>query len=260
MATTKPLNIVRGKTLQQVIRWETAPIVRKPISAVSLASGAPRIAATAHGLTNGWRAHCIGIKGAKELNAADPAKVKDSDYYECTVIDANTVEFNTVNAADFSAYTSGGFLVYNTPHDLTSYTADVVIKDKVGKRATLTCLTGGVSGAVRPETAGSDGTVTWGPLTLSTISPTKLWVENTAFAPGDTVDPRVLLSSTVASPPITATVDNATKTIQIVISAATTAATTAWKKGVWEVEMRGPSSVESLIAPSAVTVSDEVAT
>ena len=207
MATTKSLAIVRGKTLQQVIRWETTPVVRKAITAISTVTGAPRLTVTGHGLTNGWRAACIGIKGMKELNAQDPAKLRDSDYNEVTVIDANTIEFNDVNAADFTAYTSGGFIVYNTAQDLTGYTAEVVIKDKVG------------------------GTI--------------------------------LLSSRAADTPlnlITATVDNDAKTIAISISAATTAALT-WKKGVWEVEMHSPTNVvTSLIAPSPVTVGDEVAT
>jgi hypothetical protein len=207
MATTKTLTIVRGKTLQQVIRWETTPVVRKAITAISTTSGAPRLTVPLHGLTNGWRAACIGIKGTKELNAADPAKLRDSDYYEVTVIDANTIEFNDVNAADFAAYTSGGFIVFNSPCDLAGYTAEVVIKDKVG------------------------GTV--------------------------------LLSSRLSDAPlnlITATVDNAAKTVAIEISATDTTAL-AWKKGVWEVEMHsGSGVVSSMIAPSAVTVADEVAT
>lgn len=125
-------NIKRGKTFQRVIRWETTPIVRKPITAIDLTSGAPRLTVSGHGLTNGWRAYCYGIKGTAELNATDPEKVRSADYKEVTVIDSNTVEFNGVNAADFKAYVSGGFLAWNTPHNLTGYTAEAVIKDKVG--------------------------------------------------------------------------------------------------------------------------------
>ena len=37
-----------------------------------------------------------------------------------------------MNSADYKAYVSGGFLQYLTPVDLTSYTARMQIKDKVG--------------------------------------------------------------------------------------------------------------------------------
>lgn len=124
--------IKRGKTFQRLIRWETAPIVRKPITAVSLVTGAPRLTVAGHGLPNGWRAYCYGIKGTVELNAADPERIRSSDYYEVTVIDADTVEFNGVNAADFKPYVSGGFLAWNTPHDLAGYICRAKVKTKIG--------------------------------------------------------------------------------------------------------------------------------
>ena len=95
-----------------------------------------------HGLPNGWRAYCYGIKGTTDLNAGDAERIKDSDYYEVTVIDSNTVEFNGVNAADFKAYVSGGFLAWNTPHDLSGYVCRAKIKTKAGGTLLLSTESG----------------------------------------------------------------------------------------------------------------------
>ena len=213
MATTDTLTIVRGKTLKKLIRWENGDvIVRKAITAISLASGAPRLTVVGHDIPNGWRAAVVRVGGMKQINAPSEPPAK-SDYREVTVIDADTVEFNGVNPVDesgreWSAYTSGGFLVYFAPVDLTNKRCDVVIKDKVG------------------------GTI--------------------------------LLSSRSADAPLnllTATVDNATKTILVRMEASDAAAVT-WNKAVWEAEMHDivTGDVDSLVAPSPVVVSDEVAT
>lgn len=204
MPSTQQLTIVRGKTLNKVIRWEADPIVRKPITAISLATGAPVLTVSGHGCTNGWRAYVYDVLGMKQINTENnPPRMSEdesrSDWHESTVIDASTIEFNRVNPIDdngklWPAYVSGGFFCYYTARDLTSYTADVVVRDKEG------------------------GTV--------------------------------LLSSRLSDAPLnllTATVDNATKTVRIGMSETDTAAI-LWKKGVWEVEMHGPSSVESLVA------------
>lgn len=211
MATKQTLNIVRGKTVQLVIRWETTPVVSVPITAISLAYGAPRITATGHGLTNGWRVAVVRVGGMKQINAEN-SPPRESDYHEATVVDANTIELNGVvpvdeNGRDWSAYTSGGFLQYNTPKNLSDKTIRVKVKDKVG------------------------GTV--------------------------------LLSTEAGDAPlnaITATANHATKTISLEIPASATEVLT-WSKAVWEVEAESAGGVvESVIAVSPVTVSDEVVT
>lgn len=132
MADTKDLAITQGKTFSLVLRWESEPIVRKAISAITAPNGAARIVVPAHGIPDGWRCAVTNVKGMTEINAADPNKIKDSEYTPVTVIDANTVELNEVNAASFKAYVSGGFLQYNTPVSLAGATARMSIKDKIG--------------------------------------------------------------------------------------------------------------------------------
>lgn len=135
------LSIKQGKTYTLVIRAEIEPIVRKPITAISLDYGAPRLSVAAHGLTNGWRAAVTRVKGMTQINAPD-IKPKPADYRPVTVIDAGTIEFNDVTPVDDSgnewpAYTSGGFLEWLTPIDLTGKTARMKIRAKADKSSTL---------------------------------------------------------------------------------------------------------------------------
>lgn len=136
MADTKDLVIQQGKTFSLVIRWESEPIVRKPITGISFASGAPALTVVGHGLTNGWRAAVALVKGPTHLNAASNPP-RSADYHPVTVIDADHVEFNDLtpvddNGREWPAWVSGGFLIWNTPVDLTGYTARMKIKDKIG--------------------------------------------------------------------------------------------------------------------------------
>lgn len=128
----KEIKIKRGERLTILVNWETEPIVRKAITAVSLVSGAPRLTVPGHGVVNGWRAKPYGVEGMKPLN--------DVGFQPATVIDANTVELNAVTPVDDSgrlwpAYTSGGFIMYHTPKDLTAYDPVIDIKDKIGGTA-----------------------------------------------------------------------------------------------------------------------------
>lgn len=130
MADTKDFEILQGKTWSQVVRWEAEPIVYKAITAISQAAPVA-ITCAGHGIPDGWRAAVVSVRGMIEINAqSTPPKAKD--YHPVTVVDVNTVELNDVNAADFKAYVSGGYLQYNTPVSLTGYTARMTIKDKVG--------------------------------------------------------------------------------------------------------------------------------
>lgn len=130
------LTILQGKTFSQVFMWEQKPIVRKPISAISLSSGAPVLSVASHGALAGQRVVVFGAKGMVNINCPN-IKPGKSDYVEATVVDANTVELNSINPYDdngrvWPAYTTGGFLQYNTLADLTGFTARMSIKDRIG--------------------------------------------------------------------------------------------------------------------------------
>lgn len=136
------ITIKQGKKFPLVIRAESLPFIRKPISAVSFTSGAPRITTTgSHGVKNGWRGYVTRVKGPTKLNAQNnPAE--PSDFQPMTVIDSTTVEFNEVTPVDdqgneWPAYVSGGFLEFFTPIDLNGKTARMKIRSKADKTSTL---------------------------------------------------------------------------------------------------------------------------
>ena len=124
------LSIKRGERFSRSLRIETLPYVYVPITAVTQ-SAPVRITAPGHGLLDGQRAAIVSVRGMSELNARSmPPKIEE--YRQATVIDADTIEINTINASGFNPYKGDGYLSYNTPVDMTAMTARMSIKDKVG--------------------------------------------------------------------------------------------------------------------------------
>ena len=135
----KDLTILQGKTFSLPIRWEVEPYVYKPITGISQA--APAIVdCTGHGVPDGWRVAVVSVKGMTQINAASNPP-KDNEYVVATVVDADTLELNTVNSSGYKPYTSGGYVQYRTPKDLTDYSARMSIKDKVGGTELLSLTT-----------------------------------------------------------------------------------------------------------------------
>mgnify|MGYP002784759276 CR=1 FL=1 len=128
------LTIQQGRTFRLPVRWESDEFAYAAISAIP--QQAPcRITAANHGIPDKWRAAVVSVKGMVEINAELDEATKlplDKAYRRVKRISTDQVEFNDLNAADFSAYVSGGYLQYRVPHPLTGYTARMSIKDKVG--------------------------------------------------------------------------------------------------------------------------------
>jgi hypothetical protein len=126
----KDIVITQGSDYLQEVRWETSPIVYKPIAGITNAAPVS-IHCIGHGVPDGWNVAIVSVKGMEDINATSaPPKLKD--YHEATLTDVDNITLNSVNAADFGAYTSGGYVQYNTPTDLAGYTARMTIKDRVG--------------------------------------------------------------------------------------------------------------------------------
>lgn len=128
----KEIHIERGKTYSIDVYWGADPVIRKAITAVSLATGAPRLTVPNHGMPDGWQGEIYGVSGMKQIN--------DVGVQECLVIDANTIELNKVNPVDdngkiWPAYTEGGFVSFKTPRDLSNYVPVIDFKDKIGGTA-----------------------------------------------------------------------------------------------------------------------------
>jgi hypothetical protein len=140
MATKHDIVIQQGKTFNQVVRWESTPIIYKPITGITQAAPV-QITATAHGVPAGWRVAVVSVKGMLGINAKNTPP-RPSDYHPATVAGANAITLNDVNSADYSPYSSGGYLQYNTPVDMTGFTARMTIKDVVGGTAQETLTSG----------------------------------------------------------------------------------------------------------------------
>ena len=122
MSATKDLAIRKGATFAQTLRWEAPPIVWKPITAISLTAPV-RLTVPAHGCPPNWRVNVSSNKSMREMDGVKGL---------ATVIDADTIEINTINASGFKPYKGVGYLWFNTPVDMTAMTARMSIKDKVG--------------------------------------------------------------------------------------------------------------------------------
>ena len=122
MSATKDLAIRKGATFAQMLRWEAPPIVWKPITAISLTAPV-RLTVPAHDCPPNWRVNVSCNKSMREMDGVKGL---------ATVIDADTIEINTINASGFKPYKGDGYLSFNTPVDMTAMTARMSIKDKVG--------------------------------------------------------------------------------------------------------------------------------
>ena len=124
------LVIVKGKTTNRVLRWESLPLVYRPITAITQAAPVV-ITAPTHGAPDGWRVAVVSVQGMRQINAPVPAKGAvplASGFHKATVLTASTIALNAVNSLEFSPYTSGGALVYYTPVSLAGATARLQIR------------------------------------------------------------------------------------------------------------------------------------
>jgi len=163
---TENLIVEQGATFEKVIRWETTPIIYKPITAMTQAAPIA-ITVPNHGAPNGWRAAVVDAKGMVELNAADIASIDDAMHL-VTVLDTNTIEFNDVSSLAFKAYKGSGALAYFTPAALTGYTARMTVRDRIGGTQ-LSSLTSG-TGEITIDTANFTITLVLTPTTTAAFT------------------------------------------------------------------------------------------
>lgn len=124
---SQDFTISKGKTFTRVLRWESAPFIYKAITGISQAAPAV-VTAVGHGVPDGWRVAVVSAVGMREINAKNwPPRV--TDFHKSKLLTPDTLELNDVNSAEFSAWTSGGFVQYYTPVDLAGVTGRMQIRD-----------------------------------------------------------------------------------------------------------------------------------
>ena len=121
-----------GASADIALRLETS--VLKFVAITGMSKAAPlRVTAPGHNIPDMWHAAVIDARGMIELNAADSNKIREAEFHQVTVIDANTVDFMEISSASFKTYTGGGYLAYYEPLDLSGYTsARMDVKRRVG--------------------------------------------------------------------------------------------------------------------------------
>ena len=147
---TKDFCVNAGETFKPILRWGSDVLISKAITGITQAAPAV-VTAVGHSVPDGWQVAVVSAKGMTQINAErfPPA---GADWHRATLLTVDTVQLDGVNAADYSAYLSGGFLVYNTPTSLSGMTATMTIRDAPVIGAVLNTLTS-TAGIVLDNTA-----------------------------------------------------------------------------------------------------------
>ena len=125
--------LYQGSTFSEVLRWESAIKIYKPITAITK-SAPVVITAIAHNIPLEWRVKFTNILGMTDLNNTDV-------YYQVTDTTADTITINSVNSLGFKDYVSGGVVEYNKPIELTSFTARMQLRAKLADTEVIHELT-----------------------------------------------------------------------------------------------------------------------
>ena len=117
--------IYQGSTFEEVFRWETKTKVYVPIT--SITKSAPCVITTEypHNLPLGWRFKVVGAGGMKEINSTQDT------YFTATGISTNTITVNEINSLQYSAFTSGGVVEYNSSANLDDLKGRMQIRKSV---------------------------------------------------------------------------------------------------------------------------------
>lgn len=139
VSQSKDITILQGKTFSMVVQWQTTPLIYKAISGITRAAP-PVLTVASHGAPDGWPAAVIGAGGMTQINAKN-WPLRASDFKPITSLGASSLSFNDRSSERYTAYTSGGYLVYYTPVSLSGFTARMQIRESVESTTTLLSLT-----------------------------------------------------------------------------------------------------------------------
>jgi len=135
------LEIIQGATFEKTFFWYSGAKVIKAITGIT-AAYPPVISCNTHGLpSNEMPCQIVSVKGMTEINTVTDDDSDEDDFVYALKSGANAFTLPDVNAADYTAYLSGGYLVYTPPKDLTTYKARLQVRASRADTATLVSLT-----------------------------------------------------------------------------------------------------------------------
>jgi hypothetical protein len=145
--------VQQGSTFSPMLKYSQPQFVVKTITGLTK-SGQAVVTATSHGLTVDWPVWVVGVGGMEQINHRSDALAIPNKAYFGYFVDANLIRLN-VDTTRYSAYVSGGELLYHPPVDLTGFTARMQIRDTVDATAILATLTTENGGITLGGTAGT---------------------------------------------------------------------------------------------------------
>jgi hypothetical protein len=134
------ITVLQGATFTRVVRWDDGTPVFKAISSIDKVAPAA-INVVGHGIPEGWPVAIVSVKGMTQINTPNPERV--SDYTPASVVDVDNIILPYIDASSYKNYTSGGYVRYRKPVDLTGYTARMKIKRNKSDDTELVYLTDG---------------------------------------------------------------------------------------------------------------------
>jgi hypothetical protein len=147
--------VYQGSSFEEVFRWESA--TKSYATVTSIPNVAPCKIIVAVGDPTpppNWRIKVTGVAGMREINL-----VNDDDYYISTSVTGtnnNEIIINSINAANYGTYTTGGIVSWNTPIPLTGYTGMMQIRETIDSTVLLELSTANGGIVINP----TDYTVT----------------------------------------------------------------------------------------------------
>lgn len=125
--------IIQGATFMPRVLFAQDTLVTKAITGITRSARA-QVTAPSHGLTIDWQVFVRGAVGMRDINNED---VEDlSAAYYARYVDPNTLKLD-VDSSEFSAWTSGGEIVYAPPFDLTGYEARAHLRPSKGSSTVI---------------------------------------------------------------------------------------------------------------------------
>lgn len=135
------LEITQGSTFEKTFFWYSGAKVIKAITGATQAYPCV-VTCPSHNLpTNEIPGRIVSVKGMTELNTEAEDSCAEPVFVYALRADGNTFSLPDVNAADYTAYVSGGYFEYTPPKDLTLYEARMQIRASRADTATLVSLT-----------------------------------------------------------------------------------------------------------------------
>ena len=145
--------IQQGATFNPKLKYSQPQFTVKAITGITK-SGQAVVTAASHGLTVDWPVWIVGVVGMEQINHRSEMLALANKAYYGYFVDANSIRLN-VDTSRYSAYTSGGELLYHPPVNLTGYTARMNIRSTVDAATILHTLTTENSGIALGGAAGT---------------------------------------------------------------------------------------------------------